>query len=157
VGDAILQELRTLREALGELKGLKAEFRRLGDRITNQFANKRPKVWEEDWIMEEDRDWVKQESAAICAEKVDYRKFVRKRREAEEGNLEEVWEPEGKPEAEDKEKGAEEEDEEKEEHEEEEEENEKEVRKSVGPKGETEKGSEEAGASVGAEEPTEEN
>ena len=148
VGEAILQELRMLREALGEVK---EEFSRLGDRLAERFAEDRPEVWEEDWILEEDKDWVKEESAAIRTEKADYREFVRKRREAEEGVSEEVRGPEGKAEVGEKEQSEEEEDEEKEGGEEEEEEG----VESVGPEGETERGSEETGVSVRAEETTE--
>jgi hypothetical protein len=38
MGEAIVQELRMLREVLGELKGLKEEFCRLGDRLIDRFA-----------------------------------------------------------------------------------------------------------------------
>jgi hypothetical protein len=69
--------------------------------------------------MEDDRDWVKQESAESRMENAEYHEFVRKRVEAEEGNSEEVRETEGEAEVEDEEQGAEEEDEEKEEDEEE--------------------------------------
>jgi hypothetical protein len=53
--------------------------------------------------MEEDRDWVKEESAEIRAEKAEYHEFVRKRREAEEGISEGVQGPEGQAEVGDKE------------------------------------------------------
>jgi hypothetical protein len=58
-----------LREALGELKGLKEEFQKLGDRLTDRFAEERAEVWEEEWNMEDDELWVSRESTELSAEK----------------------------------------------------------------------------------------
>jgi hypothetical protein len=115
VGGAILQELRMLREALGELKGLKEKFSRLGDRLAKQFAKDCPELWEEEWDMEEDRDWVKEEMAEIRMEKAEYHEFVRLRREVEDGVPEGVRGPKGKADMGEKERGEEEEEEEEEE------------------------------------------
>jgi hypothetical protein len=105
VGERIIRELALLREALGVL----------GDRMIDRFADERPEVWEEEWDMEEDEDWVKRESEAIRAEKEEYREFLKKRGEAlvEEGHRGKERETEGEAEVEAEERdGEEEEDEE---------------------------------------------
>jgi hypothetical protein len=103
VGERIVRELALLREALGDL----------GNRLTDRFSEERPEVWEEEWDMEEDEEWVKRESAELLAEKLEYREFLKKRGEAtvEEGNRGKERETEGEAEVEIEGKDGEEEEE----------------------------------------------
>jgi hypothetical protein len=81
VGERIIQELRLLQEALGDLGGLKEALGEFGKQVANQFAKERPKVWEEEWDMEYDEKWVKRECEELLAEKEEYHEYLKRRGE----------------------------------------------------------------------------